>query len=233
MSEYQYYEFQAVDRPLTVGEMRELRACSTRATITSTRFVNHYEWGSFKGDPIAWMEKYFDAFLYVGNPGIRWLMLRFPEDALDLRTARTYCKGTSPSDSASVLARDGFVILSFGSEDDSGDWDDDGSGWLASLITLRANILAGDRRALYLAWLLFVQPGETKANSAEPPVPPGLGQLTASLTAFADFLRLDNELVAQAARRSMSVAADQDANGRMKRREEQSTGPGPQPPRRR
>lgn len=28
MSEYQYYEFQAVDRPLTEPEMRELRACS-------------------------------------------------------------------------------------------------------------------------------------------------------------------------------------------------------------
>lgn len=78
MSEYQYFEFQAVDRPLTAREMRELRAYSTRATITATRFVNHYDWGDFKGDPTVWMEKYFDAFLYVANPGIRWLMLRFP-----------------------------------------------------------------------------------------------------------------------------------------------------------
>jgi hypothetical protein len=31
VSEYQYYEFQAVDRPLTEREMRELRAYSTRA----------------------------------------------------------------------------------------------------------------------------------------------------------------------------------------------------------
>lgn len=42
MSEYQYYEFQAVDRPLSEHEMGELRACSSRATITATRFVNHY-----------------------------------------------------------------------------------------------------------------------------------------------------------------------------------------------
>jgi hypothetical protein len=41
MSEYQYYEFQALDRPLTQREMRELRKYSTRATITDTRFVNH------------------------------------------------------------------------------------------------------------------------------------------------------------------------------------------------
>ena len=37
MSEYQYYEFQAIDRPLSERERRALRACSTRATITSTR----------------------------------------------------------------------------------------------------------------------------------------------------------------------------------------------------
>jgi hypothetical protein len=67
MSEYQYYEFQAIDRPLDEHARRELRACSTRATITSTRFVNHYEWGDLKGDPWVWMERYFDAFLHVAN----------------------------------------------------------------------------------------------------------------------------------------------------------------------
>jgi len=36
MSEYQYYEFQAVDCPLTPDEMAELRAISTRARITLT-----------------------------------------------------------------------------------------------------------------------------------------------------------------------------------------------------
>ena len=39
MSEYQYYEFHAIDRPLSERERRELRACSTRATITSTRLI--------------------------------------------------------------------------------------------------------------------------------------------------------------------------------------------------
>ena len=61
MSEYQYYEFQATDRPLTEREMGELRSFSSRATITPTRFVNHYEWGSFKGNPSAWMEQYLAA----------------------------------------------------------------------------------------------------------------------------------------------------------------------------
>jgi hypothetical protein len=42
LSEYQYYEFQAIDRPLTDKEMGVLRACSTRARITPTSFVNDY-----------------------------------------------------------------------------------------------------------------------------------------------------------------------------------------------
>lgn len=55
MSEYQYYEFQAIDRPLTQREMGELRSCSSRATITATRFVNSYSFGNFKGNPSQWM----------------------------------------------------------------------------------------------------------------------------------------------------------------------------------
>src|SRR2546430_11831475 len=67
VSEYQYYEFLTVDRPLTTKEMAELRSFSTRARITPTTFVNEYSWGNFKGDEEAWMERYFDAFLYVAN----------------------------------------------------------------------------------------------------------------------------------------------------------------------
>ena len=39
MSEYQYYEFAAIDRPLTHEQMTRLRALSTRATITPTAFL--------------------------------------------------------------------------------------------------------------------------------------------------------------------------------------------------
>jgi hypothetical protein len=51
MSEYQYYEFAAIDRPLSKDEMAELRALSSRATISPTSFANEYHWGDLKGDP--------------------------------------------------------------------------------------------------------------------------------------------------------------------------------------
>jgi hypothetical protein len=51
VSEYRYYEFVALDRPLTTAEQAEVRELSTRATITATSFVNEYQWGDFKGSP--------------------------------------------------------------------------------------------------------------------------------------------------------------------------------------
>ena len=46
VSEYQYYEFLAIDRPLSEAERAQLRALSTRAEITATRLTNEYHWGS-------------------------------------------------------------------------------------------------------------------------------------------------------------------------------------------
>jgi hypothetical protein len=70
MSEYQYYEFQAIDRPLAGADQDALRALSTRARITATSFTNSYEWGDFKGDPARLMEKWFDLHLYIGQLGL-------------------------------------------------------------------------------------------------------------------------------------------------------------------
>ena len=76
MSEYQYYEFLAIDKPLTDAQRAELRKLSSRAEITSTRFTNEYSFGDFQGQPEKLMERYFDAFLYVANWGTRRLMFR-------------------------------------------------------------------------------------------------------------------------------------------------------------
>ncbi len=203
MSEYQYYEFQAIDRPLTLREMGELRSYSSRATITATRFVNSYSYGNFKGSSSQWMEKYFDASLYLANWGTHELMLRLPLRVLDLATAKRYCRG----ESASGRAKGDHVILELRSEDEGGEWVEEENGQLSSLIPLRADVAGGDLRALYLAWLLCAQTGELDVADEEPPCPPGLGKLTAPLEAFVDFLRVDRDLIAAAAARSPDAAS--------------------------
>ena len=210
MSEYQYYEFQAIDRPLTAKEMSELRSYSTRARITPTSFVNDYSWGNFKGNEDAWMEKYYDAFLYLANWGTHVLKLRLPSRLLEPLTAEKYCGG----DSASVREKDGKVILSFVSQDEEdGRWVE-GEGHLSSIISVRAELARGDQRALYLGWLLRAQAAELDDDDVEPPVPPGLGELSASLESLAEFLRIDGDLLHVAAKASQPLGdtgVDRDA----------------------
>lgn len=201
MSEYQYYDFKAIDRALTKTEMAELRSISTRAAITSTSFTNHYEWGDLKADPLQLLEKYFDAFVYVAN-WARQLYLRLPQDLVDYKEL----KARLPGRNAGIRNSGKFVIVAFQSEVEFDDWGD-GSGWMGSLMSLRSDLLRGDYRCLYLGWLLSVQNDEVPAGTLEPPVPAGLGELSASLESLVEFLGIDEDLVEVAAAASPPLSA--------------------------
>jgi hypothetical protein len=196
MSEYQYYEFLSLDRALSPREMRELRAVSSRAEITPTRFTNSYDYGDFKGDPSRWIERYFDAFLYFANWGTRVLSLRVPRRFVDLPTARAYCRTRS----ASARVKGRWLILDFETQRE-----DDGlenpAGELGTIVPVRNDLIAGDLRLLYLGWLLSVQCDEAD-EKRRPPCPPNMGELTGPLAAFAEFIGISSELLACAARRS-------------------------------
>ncbi|HKS46413.1 MAG TPA: hypothetical protein VJT49_15130 [Amycolatopsis sp.] len=205
MSEYQYYEFLAIDRPLDDDEQADVRSLSTRARITSTSFVNEYHWGDFKGDPRRLMERYYDAHLYVANWGTHRVMFRLPCDLLDPDVVEDYGAG----DEASAWVTGEFVVLDFTSEDHAGefDFDYDPETLLSAIVGVRAELAAGDLRPLYLAWLAAYGAWERDEDvfdrdaddDLEPPVPPGLGTLTAAQRALADFLRLDDDLLTTAA----------------------------------
>lgn len=198
MSEYQYYEFLAIDRPLDARQQQELRALSTRARITATRFVNTYHWGDFKGDPRLLMSQYFDAFLYLANWGTRQLMLRLPASLLDVEAASRY----AATDSACAWSDEHHVIVELTSEREDDDWEEGTEDSLSSVIPVRSELARGDRRLLYLAWLLSVDAGESEDNQLEPAVPPGLATLSAALQSFVEFLRLDEDLLSVAAEAS-------------------------------
>ena len=201
MSEYQYYEFLALDRPLTEKQRAELRSISTRAEITATRFVNEYQWGDLKGDPRKMMERYFDAFLYLANWGTRRVMFRLPHGVLDSQAAEQYCY----TDAASLIKTGSHLILSLYADRDPDDYWEEPGGQLAAMVQARSELAAGDLRLLYLAWLLAVQSDEVEDEDAEPPVPAGLGNLSAALQAVVDFLEIDEDLIAAATASSPSI----------------------------
>ena len=212
MSEYQYYEFQAIDKPLTAKEREALRCLSSRAQITSTSFTNTYHWGDFSGKPRAMMEEFFDAFLYLANWGTHWFMLRLPRTLLNPEVANEYCY----TDCASAVKAGDHVILDFTSEIEDCEWIEDEGDWLSSLVQLRADLARGDYRCLYLAWLLSAQQGELDDDELEPPVPPNLKELTEPLQCFADFLRIDDDLIEIAAQNSTTQKQTETSEAELK-----------------
>ena len=212
MSEYQYYEFLALDKPLTDEQRTELRKLSSRAEITATGFVNEYSYGDFRGRPEKLMERYFDAFLYLANWGTRQLMFRFPRALLDADVARQYCH----TDAASVIETGDHVIIRLYLDRDPDDYWVEADDRLGPMVQARSDLAVGDLRLLYLGWLLGAQQadedddngahGAGAAGDTEPPVPAGLGDLSASLRAIADFLEIDKDLIAVAAEASPPLA---------------------------
>ncbi|MEU6278296.1 hypothetical protein ABZ871_38795 [Streptomyces populi] len=207
MSEYQHYQFE-VDAPLTDGQLAQIRALTTRASLTRHSFVNTYSWGDFKGDPRRLVETHYDAHLYFANWGTRRLILRWPATVLPLETARTYCVGSS----AESWQNNGHVLIAltsdpendvedfndlFGFEEDGFDGDRD-EKWLPSITRARQQVAEGDLRLLYLAWLLCAHNSELD-DDLEPAVPPGLADLPEPLADLATFLRIDEDLIAAAA----------------------------------
>lgn len=197
MSEYQYYEFQAIDRPLSTADIKALRALSTRARITSTSFTNSYQWGDFKGDPDELMERWFDLHLYLASWGTRRLMIRLPRRLIDQKQIGTFL---GDHDIARIWTNDDNLILSIAIDtDDLDDEWDDASGWLAKLAQLRTALLEGDLRVLYLVWLMAVEAELAAPGETEPL--PGLGPMTPELEAFASFFAIDRDLIAAATER--------------------------------
>ncbi len=173
MSEYQYYEFQAIDKPLTKAQQDKVRSLSSRAEVDarSARFV--YNYGDFRGDEEALMWDYYDAMLYMANWGSRHLRLRFPLAEMDVEALSEYTVG----DTITVSSRNGKLLLELiFHEVDQGAWLE-GEGWLPSLLELREDIRRGDLRMLYLAWLkAFHEEDGPTHDDIEPPVPAGLGE---------------------------------------------------------
>lgn len=203
MSEYQYYEFQTIDKHLSAKQMAELRACSTRARITPTLFVNEYNWGNFKGDKDLWMERYFDAFLYFANWGTREIKLGLPLESLSIAEVDPY----AGYDAFSICETNDKVILSFVLRGEDGYHDEDAdTETLSSILPGRTALQRGDHRSLYLGWLLAVQSDELDPDACEPPVPPGLGDLDASHKAFASFLGIGEDLIEVAAEASAPMS---------------------------
>jgi hypothetical protein len=153
MSEYQHYEFQALDRPLTKDELSYVRSLSSRVELTSTKVVFVYSLGDFKGEPQKLVERCFDAMLYQASFGIQQLIFRFPRSLINPTVFAPYCV----PDFLTVSITPQYILLNINITEEEGlGWIRE-EDWLTKLVPLRDALIRGDLRLLYLAWLIAVQ----------------------------------------------------------------------------
>ena len=196
MSEYQYLEFLAVDRPLTAREMDHLRGISTRAQITPVSFINEYSWSELKADPRDFMRHFFDVHVFIANWGDAIFMVRLPREGIDQKTLKSFC--TSPHLEFEKLPEHWLLTWSLGETEDYDRFGyvDEGPGLMTRIAPVREELLRGDLRSLYIGWLRAVTTEETDPDDLEPLVLHGLHKLTVAQQALAEFLEIDIDLLA-------------------------------------
>lgn len=210
MSEYQYYEFRTVNRQLTATERAAVNKLSSHGHTTATSFSVDYSYGNFKHNPDEVLARYFDVFFYTANWGTVTLKFRYPKGLLNLRSIEPYClDGAVTVDHKTV--GDSVIIGFDWNPEDGADWAE-AEGMLDGVVALYHDIMQGDYRAFYLAWLGAIQngadySGEFEDDTLEPPVPPGLDTLSPALVDFMALFEVDEDLVAVAAQGSGQAQA--------------------------
>ncbi len=209
MSEYQYYEFVAVDGPISDEGLRYARGCSSRAEVSRFRWRNVYHFGDFHGNEETLL-KHYDAHFYIANWGTVRLGLAFPAASLPREAVEPYLRGGERHEDTLTLKADGGRCIVWWERNEEGGWGwTEGEGGIDELIGVREEILRGDYRALFLGWLAdfsadeWTNPKDT--GVLLPPIPGGLDRLSAAQTALVKHFPVDRDALAVAA--SLSQAS--------------------------
>ncbi|HEY5312096.1 MAG TPA: hypothetical protein VIK18_06235, partial [Pirellulales bacterium] len=203
MSEFQSVAFRAIDGPVSNEDLEFMRQQSSRAEITPWSFDNGYRYGDFRGDAAEMLRRGYDFHLHYANFGIRTLMIRLPNGLPDAKAAQRYFE----QDSLELLKdkRGPGRILRIRPYLEPGELDDPGESedLVERLLPLRAEIIDGDLRPLYLAHLAVAyDSNHDRDEEHEAPVPAGLDQLTDAQQALAELYGLSEALIAAAAQNS-------------------------------
>jgi hypothetical protein len=214
MSEYQYHHFQKIDRSLTPEERDAVESLSSHAAVTANALTVEYHWGDFKHDPVAVTAAYFDAYYYFASWGTKRLLLRLPADLVDEPTLLSYGELTTEEYPHSGVyfrkaGADWLLDIYFESEDGFEEWME---VLPEQLFELRRDLLTGDLRPFFLAWLgskqdefaayLENEIPELPLDELLPPVPAGLKTLPAHQEAFAAYFAVPDVLIATASEMS-------------------------------
>jgi len=212
MSEFQYFEFRTIDNPLSEKDRKEIDRWSSRTTPTSNSAVFTYSYNDFRKDEKKVVEKYFDAMFYFANWGSKRLIFKFPKGLVDIEQIRQY---TFNFEEQLILHQtEKYVMIDFHFQEKGDMRVFDIEGCLSSLISLRNDILNGDYRCLYLAWLYGISTFEDWDDHdngfPEPIVPAGLQNPNGALKSFVELIEIDEDFLTVAIENSKKIISKQD-----------------------
>jgi hypothetical protein len=201
MSEYQYVGFRAIEKPVSEKNLEYMHAQSSRAEITPWSFDNEYHFGDFRGNALEMLRRGYEIHLHYANYGTHKLFIRLPQGLPDKKGAAPYFTEDTLKFFADKEGPGGTLCVEpFYETDDLGpifDFEE----LLDRLVPLRAEILDGDLRPLYLAHLAMCLDYEHDGGeTTEGPVPSGLEKLTDAQAALAEFYGLGDALITAAAK---------------------------------
>jgi len=212
MSEYQYVAFRAVDGPVSEKNLEYMRRQSSRAEITPRSFENEYHYGAFRGDAIEMLRRGYDIHFHYANFGVRKLLIRLPHGLPDPGPAKPYFADDSLQFLKDKQGPGGIVAIEPIHEPGELEeiWEADAI--IERLVPLRAEILDGDLRPLYLAHLAVAcDEDHDPEETVEAPVPAGLGALSYAQQGLAELYELSEHLIAAAAQESPPMSKRTDA----------------------
>ncbi len=212
MSEYQYYEFAAIDGPISDEGLRYARGCSSRANVSRVRWQNTYTFGDFHGS-VDTLLKYYDAHFYIANWGTVRLGLALPKGAIAGEAIQPYLRGGERYEETLTVKEIGDRCIVWWERNEEGGWGwTEGEGLIDQLIAIREELMRGDYRALFLGWLADFNPDEWQDPKdgavVMPPIPAGLDQLSCALAALIKHFPVDRDVLAVAAGLSQANTPD-------------------------
>jgi hypothetical protein len=144
-----------------------------------------------KADPKNLLKKYFDIQLYYANWGTRIVAFKVPTNVVDFALLKQYDNNETVRVTQS--GNDVLVRITANCEDAEEWWEV--SQKISKYVSLRDDIMAGDYRCLYIAWLAGYNEQPKKKTLPTPPIPSGMKKLSGTLQSFIDFMYLDAETV--------------------------------------
>jgi hypothetical protein len=153
MSEHQIVAFRAIDAPVSEKNLEYMRNQSSRAEVTRWSFDNEYHYGDFRGNAAEMLRRGYDLHLHYADFGIRTLMIQLPHGFPDRAAAAPYLDEKELHFLKDKTGPGGTLVIEPGHEPDDLEqlWEVD--ELLERLLPLRAEIMDGDLRPLYLAHL--------------------------------------------------------------------------------